>query len=340
MIMAGHMRLPNGFGQISQIKRRKLRNPWRAMVTVGQDEHTGKYKRKTIGYYKTYNEAYTALLAYHNDPVFLSDKTFLDVYDEWSDYYFPRLKNTKVYETAIGRCGDVYNLKIRDIRAHHVRDLLEQDMPPSSRDKLHQMLSIMFDYAVEYEYMSTNYARLVSSHKKLETHNGHISFTDEEVALFWRNNTDDYISMLLVGIYTGFRPQELMLLETKNINITDWTVLGGMKTESGTDRLVPIHDLIKPLILKWYDVNEKYLFKGHSYSQLYYRLVLICNKYNLDKKHKPHDTRKTFVTKCKRYGVDEYAIKRIVGHKSGDLTEDVYTERDVTWLRNEINKIV
>ena len=29
-------RLPNGFGQISQIKNRNLRNPYRAMVTVGK----------------------------------------------------------------------------------------------------------------------------------------------------------------------------------------------------------------------------------------------------------------------------------------------------------------
>ena len=29
-------RLPNGFGQISEIKNRNLRNPFRAMVTVGK----------------------------------------------------------------------------------------------------------------------------------------------------------------------------------------------------------------------------------------------------------------------------------------------------------------
>jgi hypothetical protein len=29
--------LPNGFGQISEIKNRKLRNPFRAMITVGKN---------------------------------------------------------------------------------------------------------------------------------------------------------------------------------------------------------------------------------------------------------------------------------------------------------------
>ena len=32
-------RLPNGFGQISEIKNRNLRNPFRAMVSVGKSEN-------------------------------------------------------------------------------------------------------------------------------------------------------------------------------------------------------------------------------------------------------------------------------------------------------------
>ena len=30
------MRLPNGFGQISRINGKNLRNPWRVMVTMGK----------------------------------------------------------------------------------------------------------------------------------------------------------------------------------------------------------------------------------------------------------------------------------------------------------------
>ena len=32
-------RLPNGFGQISEIKNRNLRKPFRAMVTVGKNDN-------------------------------------------------------------------------------------------------------------------------------------------------------------------------------------------------------------------------------------------------------------------------------------------------------------
>lgn len=37
--------------------------------------------------------------------------------------------------------------------------------------------------------------------------------------------------------------------------------------------------------------------------------------------------------------LDEYAIKRLVGHSIEDLTERVYTERDFEWFRTELEKI-
>ena len=45
------------------------------------------------------------------------------------------------------------------------------------------------------------------------------------------------------------------------------------------------------------------------------------------------------MTLAKRYAVNEYAIKRIVGHVIDDLTERVYTERPMEWLSDEIEKI-
>lgn len=42
---------------------------------------------------------------------------------------------------------------------------------------------------------------------------------------------------------------------------------------------------------------------------------------------------------AKKFKVDEYAIKRIVGHEINDVTEKVYTQRDLAWLKSEIEKI-
>ena len=42
---------------------------------------------------------------------------------------------------------------------------------------------------------------------------------------------------------------------------------------------------------------------------------------------------------AKKYKVDEYAIKYIIGHAISDLTEKTYTEHEVSWLIEEIQKI-
>lgn len=55
--------------------------------------------------------------------------------------------------------------------------------------------------------------------------------------------------------------------------------------------------------------------------------------------HSAHDTRVQFVTMCKKYNVDEYAIKYMVGHSIKDLTERVYTKREIGWLKTELKKI-
>lgn len=62
-------RLPNGFGQISEIKGQNLRKRFRAMVTVGKDGNGRPIVRtlKPIAYFETYNKAYEALLEYNKD---------------------------------------------------------------------------------------------------------------------------------------------------------------------------------------------------------------------------------------------------------------------------------
>lgn len=59
----------------------------------------------------------------------------------------------------------------------------------------------------------------------------------------------------------------------------------------------------------------------------------------IEKGHLPHDCRKHFVTMAKDAKMNEYALKRIVGHSIVDITEKTYTDRPVAWLREEIEKI-
>lgn len=129
---------------------------------------------------------------------------------------------------------------------------------------------------------------------------------------------------------------------------------GGMKTEAGVNRQVPIHPRIRNLVLSEYnhakEIGSEFLFninngESHtfretlSYSRFQKIYTKVKNELGLNPEHRPHDGRVHFITQAKKYNLDEYAIKYIVGHSIADLTERVYTRRDIEWLRSEMEKI-
>ena len=52
-----HARLPNGFGQITELRGRNLRKPFRVMVTVGVNPEGKPIVKllQPVAYFKTYN---------------------------------------------------------------------------------------------------------------------------------------------------------------------------------------------------------------------------------------------------------------------------------------------
>lgn len=65
-----HRRLPNGFGSITELKNRNLRNRFWCRACVGKTPY-GKPILKPLkpdAYFNTYNEAYEALVEYNKNP--------------------------------------------------------------------------------------------------------------------------------------------------------------------------------------------------------------------------------------------------------------------------------
>ena len=92
-------------------------------------------------------------------------------------------------------------------------------------------------------------------------------------------------------------------------------------------------------LFNWLDSGNRSKNIKLTYARYQQAFGRIRDELNLNPEHRPHDGRKHFVTMAKKYGVDEYAIKYLVGHKISDITEKVYTAREFEWLREEIEKI-
>lgn len=367
-------RLPNGFGQISEIKNRNLRNPFRAMVTVGKTPD-GKPICKPLkpeSYFATYNDAYAALVEYNKNPYDLEPSiTMQELYDKWLPEYEKTVKSTKSATSAWAYCSGVYKMRVMDIRARHVKGCMEEgvavirgkEQHPTAtmKNQIKSLFNLMLDYALEYELVDRNYSRTFNlteeTVKEIQSvKKEHIAFTDEEMDLLWANaSSKQGVDILLIQCYSGWRPQELGLLELKDVDLENWTFQGGMKTDAGENRVVPIHSRIQDLVLRKYQEAEAlgspYLLNWAdpnnrnrknlklTYARYQKAFERIRDELKLNPNHRPHDGRTHFVTMAKRYGVDEYAIKYMVGHKISDITEKVYTRREFAWLREEIEKI-
>lgn len=356
------MRLPNGFGQITEIKGRNLRNPWRVLVTVGVNDE-GRPIQKSLkpkAYFRTYNEAYEALIKYHQNPIDLSSTTTMEeLYEKWSESYFENISEASIrtIKSSWKWCRSIYGIRVSALTKNDLRHLYEYAVnvkngeeyhpSPQTKQRMKQILIQMLDYALEYDLVTDNVAKRVPLSKSTlkeanETVNPHTNFTKDEISVLWSHSDDPLVRMILIACYMGWRPQELCTIKKEQVNISDMTITAGMKTKAGTDRTVPIHSKIQNFTLGFFqDSNSEFLFPElyNNYNKYSYYFRIKLQELGISSEHRPHDTRVTFVTMAKNAGVDDVAIKKFVGHNIDDITEKIYTKRSLSWYKEEIEKI-
>jgi integrase len=117
-------------------------------------------------------------------------------------------------------------------------------------------------------------------------------------------------------------------------------MIGGNKTEAGKERVIPIHDKIKPLIEQ--NLDGKYITTSHTGGKLTYNTIAghfrtIMN--DLGMNHKIHDTRKTAVSIMHSSGIPMETVRVIVGHSGKGVTETVYLYKQPHELVEAINMV-
>jgi integrase len=375
------MKLPNGYGSVTKLSGNR-RKPYLARVTLGwiTDEQTGKsvQNRVPIGTYKTKKEALQALAEYSANPYDIKNDnlTLAELYQKWTDAYFPTLESessTRTITSAWKYCHAIQGMRVKDLRARHIKGIMEDGYIIQSRGKdagkkvpasagtkarIKSMFNLMLDYALEYEIVDKNYARTFDLSndiikEKEEATRGHINFNDSEMQTLWNNlGKIRFVDWILIQCYMGWRPQELAILRIEDVDLENWCITGGMKTDAGRYRTVPIHPRIKELVRNNYEqavslgsdrlFNDPDAVKGGmkiTYDKYAGRFEKVIAALKLREDHRPHDPRTTFITMAKKAGVDEYVVKRLAGHKITDITESVYTKRDIEWLRTELEKM-
>lgn len=340
------MRLPNGYGSVHKLSG-KRRKPWCVRKTLEIDDD-GKQKYQYIGYYKTQPEALAALAEFNKNPYSIesSTVTFAELYDKFSSEKFNRISKPNVngYKAAYKISESLHNMKFVDIKKPHLQSVIDNcEKGYGTLRKIKVLFNQLFKFALENDIITKDYSKFVELGEN-EDESTRKPFTKEEIQILWDNvNRMDFIDTILIMIYSGLRPGELVLIETENIDIENRTMRGGIKTRAGKNRIIPINKKVLPFISKRVSERYKYLIVNNDKKAMSYFTYYDCKfkviMEQLQLVHKPHDCRHTFATLMDNAGANKLSIKRIMGHASQDITDKVYTHKDIEELKKAIDLI-
>lgn len=344
------MRLPNGYGSVHQLKDKPRRNPWRARVTKGWSYENGKQQYETIGYYPTRKEALKALADYHENPYSIQQTiTFSELYEKWKNEKFGTISHSNElgYKASYAVCSSLYSMQFVQIRKSHLQAVIDNcgKNYPTLR-KLKVLFNQLYKFAMENDICDKDYSQFVDIAKHKErTEEKHKPFTDTEIKKLWKEQErNEYISVILMLIYSGVRIGELLDLKKENVHLAEryFDVIES-KTDAGI-RKVPIADRVMLFFEHWMNNGSNYLVTYKNGSKAEYHTFMknywqpLMKELNFD--HLPHDTRHTTISLLARAEVNQTIIKRIVGHAGAmNLTEKVYTHFDIQQLIDAINLI-
>lgn len=329
-----------GTGSIVELTDKKRSKPYRARIC--RYDEFGRRVWISLGVYKKKREANAAINAALANGVSLKPSaTFSDIFEMWKSGAYKKISESSqaTYDAAFNLLKPLHGRRFIDLKVNSYQRIINSlDKSTSTLNKVKILVKQMYDYAILNDLASKNYARGIVVPKK-DT-KPRETFTAEEIQTLKDNDDKPWIDSVLVLIYTGFRVQELMNIRPEDVDLEADTITGGIKTDAGKDRTVPIHpDILKYIKARMSSCSD-YVFEtpggGHdpdNYRSRCYKTAL--KSVGIPYKS-PHCCRHTCATLMAKNGASTLAIQRILGHSSYAVTADIYTHSDLDTLRAAI----
>lgn len=341
-------------GKISDETFEQLEKEYSAFCEKDDSVHQ---KQKAIGYFETRKEALIALAEFNRNPYTIDSQraTFADIYNIIiKDIEKNNPSSLPQYKTAFNASEPLHKKKISEITAIQLQKIV--DSVDTSKSRQGQFIALyhkMFDYAEMNNLINKNVSKYVKVTSKSETRKKQ-PFTAAEIEMMWkdkdwmipetatRNRGQMMVDIILILIYTGLRISELLNLDAEHVHLAERYIdVHGTKTAAAV-RTVPIHQDIVPLLEKRL-CEDLPVFRTKTGTRLSYVMFQkhafhdIMRHFNFEG-HTIHDTRHTFISYAQQSGLNAVMLKKIVGHASNDVTEDVYTHAFIENLVKEIDK--
>lgn len=336
------MKNPNGYGSVVKLSGNR-RNPFAVRKTMGWDERAYPIYQ-TIGYYPTREEGMIALAEYNKSPwdIDAEKVTLQGLFDDWSKKKLCKMgKSTQgSLKSAYKHTKPLWSMKYKEIKSYHMQDVIDNcGKSYSTQWVIKNLFAHLDKFALEVDVINKSYAQLTTAEPIPETSKK--PFSDDEVKAVWKIKDQEWVDSVLAFLYTGFRISELLGVKTSNIDLDARTIQGGIKTKAGKDRIVPIHSKIFELIKNRVNQGNEYLFSYNgnklSNSQYYTFWNAIMKQLKIEKT--PHECRHTFRSRLDSASANKVCIDLMMGHKSKEVGERVYTHKTIEELKSAIELV-
>lgn len=329
------LRRPNGSGSV--YKRGKT---WTASVVVGwQTEYrNAKTVRVPIRNAKGGFSTRAAAMAYIPQLRLMQKSkniTFRELYELWLPTYRKGKSTLNCYKAAFKYFVSVYDLKLKDIDIEDLQDCMDE-CPHGKRTKenMKALCGLLYKYGIPRDYIpkDRNLAQfLIVDAEASKKKSG---FSDEQLELIRRAlGIVPYADYIYCMCYLGFRPSEFLNLRIEDYDSNRKFIVGGAKTEAGTNRYVTISPKIQPIIDRlvgsrtegpiFPSPDGNYFSYGVFRTSYFYPALDAIGIENpvIDGVHKytPHCCRHTFATLMKAVNAPSTDKIALIGHTDDSM---------------------
>lgn len=324
----------------------KRGNSWVAQITLGYYVQDGKRKRKVRHKqgFATKKAAVQYIETLRSMPEKPAAITVSELWDLFQSSHLAGLSKSKQCAYRIAWRKIESDTSWRTIDSFSVPEL--QDISDgcgtsyyTCRD-IKNLLSHFYKLAIRDDYVDKNKAQYITLPPLKQSER--MLFTAEQKKMLWQDyqQTGDSISAhMLIMLYTGIRPCELLTITEDNVHLSEHYMTGGRKTAKGKARKIIIPDKLTAVIsAQLADSKKEKLAYYPSFDEFYEAWRDKRQELNFPEQLTPYCCRHTYITDLTKLKVSPAMLQELAGHEDYDTTLE-YTHLSVSDRLAEVNKL-
>lgn len=331
-----------GNGQGTVYKRPS--GTWAAQVTLGYYIQDGKKKRKTAQKYgfKTKRDAVNYIQSLYSP----SEKSKVITLSELWELFQSELSSlSKSKQTAYRIAwrkiqSEVEYRNIDSFSVPELQDLIDNAAPSYyTRRDIKTLLSHLYKIAIRDDFTDKNRTEYIKLPKLVSSERE--TFKKEETEKLWNDfqKSPCFITAgMLVMLYTGIRPGELLTIRCENINLDEQYMTGGIKTNKGKNRKIILPNKLLPVIRYLISNNIHGKLLARNEDKFYEDWREKRSELNLREQLTPYCCRHTYITNLTALKVSPAMLQELAGHEDYDTTLE-YTHLSIQDRLAEVNRL-